>query len=554
MEEQKKTESTASEQWIEELLSTCPPADTSTEKVPFAPTAEPGDGDSAANESADDTTADSAEPVADTAGDDPLAHAFEYYAPEQKAPRRWPIVLLAGLLTVVFAVGILWAFDIIKLPESLQKNPQPDDIKIAEIKDLPAAQSANFTVTNAMFAYDMESIYQNFKTYYGYYLSAINLDTTQSLKEQTSQMTGDTWFNYFADSARNEIEQLLVLAEGGRAAGLTLTDEDYAQIDEQMAELDLSSFKSGLTEQDARAFWEMYLMAVKQNQTMYNSYTFTDADITKQYDDNPLQYQQCDYVTVTLAIGENADFASAEEAAATLETFTSAKNAAAFKKAVCNWLVKSGNCESADEAAETYEDECVVTGAAYQESNAALAWLFAADTLPETTYTASSQDSITVYMLTKSPYRNTAKEVNVRHILFTADTYGSDDAAKAKAEEIYRQWQDGEATEDSFAALATAYTEDTNKDEGGLYEGVSEGYMVANFNDWCFDDTRKTGDTGVVQTSYGYHILYYVGDAETWYNDAADDLRAAAYQADYEALEAAYPVTFLDDNILQLPL
>ena len=41
--------------------------------------------------------------------------------------------------------------------------------------------------------------------------------------------------------------------------------------------------------------------------------------------------------------------------------------------------------------------------------------------------------------------------------------------------------------------------------------------MVTAFNDWCFDASRKAGDTGVVETNYGYHVMYFVGtDAPYW--------------------------------------
>ena len=98
--------------------------------------------------------------------------------------------------------------------------------------------------------------------------------------------------------------------------------------------------------------------------------------------------------------------------------------------------------------------------------------------------------------------------------------------AKAEAERIYKEWQDGEATEDSFAALAEEYsTDEGSKSEGGLYEHVKPGQMVTEFNDWVFDDARKTGDTDIVETSYGYHIMYYIGESdEAWYADVTDIL------------------------------
>ena len=121
---------------------------------------------------------------------------------------------------------------------------------------------------------------------------------------------------------------------------------------------------------------------------------------------------------------------------------------------------------------------------------------------------------------------------DVRHILVsyeggTTDENGSKTysdaekkAAKEKAEAILKEWEEGEKTEDSFAALATEKTTDTASQEaGGLYESVYPGQMVTAFNDWCFDETRKEGDTDIIQTDYGYHVMYFSGDNETTYRD-----------------------------------
>lgn len=114
--------------------------------------------------------------------------------------------------------------------------------------------------------------------------------------------------------------------------------------------------------------------------------------------------------------------------------------------------------------------------------------------------------------------------VNVRHILFLSDadedgtaTDEEKAAAKAKAEAMLAEYLK-DPTEDRFAELAGANTEDTgSKDNGGLYEDVYPGQMVQTFNDWCFDAARKTGDTGLVETEYGFHVMYFVKHTDTYY-------------------------------------
>jgi uncharacterized OB-fold protein len=130
--------------------------------------------------------------------------------------------------------------------------------------------------------------------------------------------------------------------------------------------------------------------------------------------------------------------------------------------------------------------------------------------------------------------------VNVRHILFLTGT--DDDAAvKAQAEEIYARWQKT-GGEETFAALAAKYTADGNGDAGGLYEGVYPGQMVQAFNDWCFDPARQIGDSGIVETEFGYHIMYFSG----WGEPVPAD--AAAGSASEEAAGAAFDA-WIDDLV-----
>ena len=51
----------------------------------------------------------------------------------------------------------------------------------------------------------------------------------------------------------------------------------------------------------------------------------------------------------------------------------------------------------------------------------------------------------------------------------------------------------------------TSYSADTGSNtNGGLYTEVYQGQMVTEFNDWCFDESRQPGDTGIVYNEGGY--------------------------------------------------
>ena len=112
----------------------------------------------------------------------------------------------------------------------------------------------------------------------------------------------------------------------------------------------------------------------------------------------------------------------------------------------------------------------------------------------------------------------------------TADTETLTDAnAYQTAQNILQQYLDGEHTEEAFAALATQFSEDPGSVEnGGLYEQVPVGQMVEPFESWCLAEGRKPGDVGIVETEYGYHVMYFVKrTATTWMDTVRDALTAA---------------------------
>ncbi|MFC5048744.1 peptidylprolyl isomerase [Aquimarina hainanensis] len=62
------------------------------------------------------------------------------------------------------------------------------------------------------------------------------------------------------------------------------------------------------------------------------------------------------------------------------------------------------------------------------------------------------------------------------------------------------------ADKSKFKDLAAQYSADTsNKDKGGDLDYFTYNRMVPAFRDYCFDN--KTGDMGVVETSFGYHVI-----------------------------------------------
>ena len=123
--------------------------------------------------------------------------------------------------------------------------------------------------------------------------------------------------------------------------------------------------------------------------------------------------------------------------------------------------------------------------------------------------------------------------VDVRHILIMptsatgASTYTEEEwaAAEVKANDVMNEWLSKNPDEDGFSVMAEVYSEDPGSaSNGGLYQNVYVGQMVEPFENWCFDESRQPGDYGIVKTTYGYHIMYFVSGNPVWYLTAREDM------------------------------
>lgn len=118
--------------------------------------------------------------------------------------------------------------------------------------------------------------------------------------------------------------------------------------------------------------------------------------------------------------------------------------------------------------------------------------------------------------------------VTVTHILLsTLDNNGvtlSADKkaeAKKKADELLARINAGE----DIKALA-----EKNSDDPGVRENKGEytfgkGMMVREFEDWAF--SQSVGETGIVETVYGYHVMKLEKIAQTPYDDVKESIKSS---------------------------
>jgi len=179
-----------------------------------------------------------------------------------------------------------------------------------------------------------------------------------------------------------------------------------------------------------------------------------------------------------------------------------------------------------------------------------LDWLFSSDRKAGDIY----QYSTTVVYVISPVELADVNTVNVRHILISpvesdSSTQAKDAtdeewaAAYDKAKSILDEYNAGDKTAESFGALAAENSSDTGSaSKNGLYENVYPGQMVTSFDAWCFDSSRSAGDTAIVKTQYGYHIMYFDGATDTtvWKYTAQQALASEDSKSATEKLEESY--------------
>ncbi len=133
--------------------------------------------------------------------------------------------------------------------------------------------------------------------------------------------------------------------------------------------------------------------------------------------------------------------------------------------------------------------------------------------------------------------KESGKYYTIRHIQINVEggiedeegniTYTDEDwmHCKNEAQKILDTWLAGEMTEESFTELVADNSDDSNsKDYGGEYSGFTKGDLTStygeNLDNWCADESRQTGDCELVQSTKGYHLIFFVSSEDIWYAEA----------------------------------
>lgn len=362
-----------------------------------------------------------------------------------------------------------------------------------------------------------------------------------------------TWADYFRINTLNSLQSYLAYADMAREAGLTLTEDEQAEIDEQIeslrstAESNDYSLNRWLTRLYGKGVNEDLLREVLEERYLASNYAqqkseeLTDAvtedEINAEYTENIADYAELSVSLFTVSADTSSiseDATEEEQEAARTEAMAEAKSEAD------RYAAQVTDAATLLEQAQAYNSTATESGVTQTDVTASTLessygtnvrdWVLADGRAVGDVGVVESDNGYTVIYMAELPHQDTTKPVDVRHILIQFETETDDegntveltDEQKAtyytQAEEIYQQFQEN-PTEENFATLANENSDDPGSNEnGGLYEDVQPGEMVEAFDNWIFDPARKPGDSGIVETEIGYHIMYYVGNdnEEVW--------------------------------------
>jgi len=479
---------------------------------------------------------------------------------EQKEAKKLKILTTIFVVVVAAMVLIAGIFGVTKAIENSGTRE----------RNTVALTIGEHEISNAELNYYFIDAVNNFYSQFSDYAAWFGLDVTKPLDEQNYDEE-TTWADYFMESAITNAKSVYALNDAANAAGYTLGETELAQVESTMSYMDLYALYYGYADGEAyikamygtgadaeslRSYLEMTYLADSYRANYSESLTYTDADLRAAEAENYDEFSSYSYNYYYVPVSKFLEGGTTAEDGTTIYSDEEKQAAEAAAKAVAEELAAgefatvedfnaaiaalSINAEVENATSTTNVDNAYSSvSALYNE------WVTDhARTAGDMTYVASTTDTTddagntvtttngyyVVYFVGSND--NTFALANVRHILVAFEggtqdpntgvrTYSDDEkqAAKLAAEELYNQWKDGKASEETFIELANAESDDGDGTTGGLYEDVYPGQMVPAFEEWCFAEGRQAGDHGIVESEYGYHIMFYVGDSETTYRD-----------------------------------
>lgn len=428
----------------------------------------------------------------------------------------------------------------------------------------------------------------NMAQQYAQYGMSSGYDTSKSPSDQVYDAnTGKTYADYFMDTAVDNLQKVTILCAQAKADNYTLSADGEKEFQSNLDSLTNYSAQNGYTESGyLKRLFGQYMNKSMFKQLLHDSiladeyakhktdqYTYTDDQLNTYYTENAAtldsyEYRYC-YINYETEQKTDADGNKVDP---TDEEISAAMDVASGKADAMIAKVKAGTAFNTAAAAEVSSDSA--SSYADPEYNHKTDTLGSAldsnfsDWMTSTDRKAGDITSVkvdgtgycVVQFLSRSKAEDSYQTMNYRNILIQAETTQGDDgtsaptedqlaAAKTKAEDLLAQWKAGDATADSFGALASANSADTaTKDNGGQNQDANRDNLSTSLTDWLFARGRQVGETTIVENqdssgnTTGYQILYVESLGQVrWKYQATTKMQSDDYDKWYSDLQTQYP-------------
>jgi hypothetical protein len=411
------------------------------------------------------------------------------------------------------------------------------------------------------FNYFYYSYYNTFCSENAQYLSYM-FDETKSLKDQKYD-DQQSWFDYFEGQAAESMTGIkAACAEAGKA-GVSLSEESRSAVGTALENLETTAanadkttdaylsavYGNGMTEKIFEQDLSETYLAKEYSEKVKADFTFTDAELEKEYKDNLPSYTTVSYERFYAKAADMGTKATEEQRASAKETadavLAAVQSGTALKDAAAPYSSKGAYNSFAD--------------AAYDKSYSYGDWLFSADRKDGDSTEIDDGNGYYVMVFHDSE-KGEYKSADVIDVLFPVSTDSIDSSASDAADQKNQLYEDSceaaeklqsdfgktDGSKDAFEKLAAPYAD--NSDTDGTLMNLTKGKMGDKADAWIFAGDRKTGDCEVFYTESGFHTVYYLGaGTEAWKAEAEENLRDAAYDKWYRDLIGSVSVTRHED-------
>ena len=519
---------------------------------------------------------------------------------EAKKLKAYTISFVSVMIAVVVIALSVLGIRAVNNSGIIQKNTIAAVVGDRELNSVELGYYYNDAISNYY-----NEWYNTYQDYTDSYLQAVGLDVTKPLNEQVQdEETGKTWDQYFVELAIDNAKSDFALYDLAKAENFQLPDEQQTSLDNMTNNLGTYAslygysnanqylqaiYGYGADKDSYLEYNERNAIASAYQQAHEDSLKYEDADIREYEKDKADNYNSYTYSSAYLSY---SDFRQGgTEDAEGNKTYTEEEDEAARAalKVAAEKLATATTLEQLKEMIETIEvnedSDLAVNDSVnvlHTALNATLAeWLASKDrktgdiaAIASTTTTkdadGNEQTVVNGYYVAyfESKTDNTKKMSNVRHLLVefeggtedenTGETVYTDEekaTAKKEADGYLKTWKEGAATEESFIELVKEHSDDTSASEGGLFEDINpDSQYVTNFLNWSIDPQRKAGDAEVIETEYGYHVMYYVGEDDMNYRDymITNEMRAADQEEWYHGILEPITTAVKDTSKMKL--